>query len=87
MIRISLNVKSKGTEKIDVFHQRTDDFKNLRYETLYIADYKYVNISGFAALDMKLWLKEDSDSDTDHLLFIQIHSLEGSKLIQNIVIL
>ena len=39
VIRISLNVKSQGTKKIEVFSQRTDDSKNLGCETLYIADY------------------------------------------------
>ena len=69
MIRISLNVKSQGTEKIDVFSQGTDDIKKLRYETLYVADYKYVNISSYAVLDIKLWLEPDSNIDTDHFLY------------------
>ena len=53
-----LNVKSQQSKK----SQGTDESKNLRYETLYIGDYDYVNISSFAvqALDIKLWL-EDSD--------------------------
>ena len=54
MIRISLNSQVPRAEKIDVFSKGTDDFKNLRYETLYIAYYKYVNISSFAVLDIKL---------------------------------
>ena len=60
MIRISLNVKSQGT----------DDSKNLRCETLYIADYEYINISSFAVLDIKLLLEQDSDLDTDHPLYL-----------------
>ena len=51
------------------FSQGTDHFRNLRCETLYIADYKYVNISSFAVLDIKLRVKEDSDLDTDHPLY------------------
>ena len=47
-----MNVKSQGTEKFEVFFQGTDDFKNFRCETLYIAAYKYVNISSFAVLDI-----------------------------------
>ena len=37
----------------------------LRCETLYIADYEYVNISNFTVLDIKLWLEEDSSLDID----------------------
>ena len=54
-----------GAKNTHVFFQGTDDFRNLRYETLY----KYVNISSFAVLDMKLWLEEDIDLDTDHLSY------------------
>ena len=64
--RDQLNVKSK---KIEDFYQGTDDSKNLRCETLYIADYDYVNISSFAVLDIKLGLEEDGDLDTDHPLY------------------
>ena len=66
MFGISLNVKSQGTGKIEVFSQVTNKFKNLRCETLYIADYRYVNITNFVVLDIKLWLEEDSDLDTDY---------------------
>ena len=83
VIRISLNVKFQGTEKIEVFSQGTDDFRNLRCETLYIVDYKYVNIFNFAVLDIKLWLEEDDlDTHRSPHVFIQIYSIEGSKLIQ-----
>ena len=41
--------------------QETDDSKNLRCETLYIGNYKYVNISKFAVLGIKIWLEEDGD--------------------------
>ena len=56
VITICLNVKSQRTKEIKVFSQGTDDFKNLRCETLYIGDYEYVNISSFAVLGIKLWL-------------------------------
>ena len=69
MIRISLSVKSQGTKKIEVFSQGTDDSKNVGCETLYIADYEYINITSFAVLDIKLWLEEDSDLDTDRPLY------------------
>ena len=59
MIRICLNVKYEWTKKIEVFSQGSDDSKNLRCETLYIGDQKYVNISSFAGLDLKLWMGED----------------------------
>ena len=57
------------TKKIEVFSQRNGDSKNLRCETLYIADCEYINITSFAVLDIKLWLEEDSDLDTDHPLY------------------
>ena len=46
---------------MEVFSQGTDDSKNLRCETLYTADYEYVNISSFAVLGIKLWLEEDGE--------------------------
>ena len=55
--------------KIEVFSQGTDDSKNWRCETLYIADHEYINITSFAVLDIKLWLEEDSDLDTDCPLY------------------
>ena len=69
MIRISLNVKSQGTKKIEVFSQETDDSKNLRYQPPYIAGYENVNISSFAVLDIKLWLEEGGDLNSDHRLY------------------
>ena len=69
MIRLSLNVKSQGIKKIEVFSQGTDDSKHLRYETLYIADCEDINITSFAVLVIMLWLEEDSDLDTNHPLY------------------
>ena len=54
---------------MEVFSQETDDSNNLRCETLYIADYEYINITSFAVLDIKLWLEKDSDLDTNHPLY------------------
>ena len=45
MFRICFNVKSQWTKKIEVFSQGASDSNNLRYETLYIGNYEYVNIS------------------------------------------
>ena len=59
MIRISLNFKSQRTKKIEIFSQGTNDSKNLRYKTPYIADYDYASIFGFPVLNIKLWLEED----------------------------
>ena len=61
VIRICLNVKYQRTKNIEVFSQRTEDYKNLRCESLYIGDYKYVDISSFAVLGIKLWLEEDGN--------------------------
>ena len=66
----------------------TEDSKNLRCETLYIGDYEYVNISSFAAsvgykaMDGRRWRLKQKWS----FIFIQIHSVESSKLTQNVII-
>ena len=70
-IKIALNFKSQGTEKLELFFQGTYDSQNLRYETLAIADYEYVKISRIAVMDIKLRMK-DLDLHTDHLH--QVHS-------------
>ena len=50
----------------------------------YIGYNKYVNIFSLAVSDIKLWLEEDDDVNTDQSLHpIQNHSIKGSKLIQN----
>ena len=52
--------------------------KNLKCEILYVCDCEYINIASFAVSDIKLWLEEDSDLDTDHpFVFIQIHSMSS----------
>ena len=66
-IKIALNFKSPGTEKLEIFSQGTYGSQNLRYETLVIAHYKYIKISRIAVMDIKLWMKEDLDLHTDHL--------------------
>ena len=44
----------KGLKKSAFSPKELTTLKNLRYEALYIADYKYVNISSYAVLDIKL---------------------------------
>ena len=68
MIRISLNVKSQGNKTFEFFSQGTHNSKNLRCETLYIANYEYLNISSFVVLNIELW-PEDGDLHTDHPLY------------------
>ena len=59
VIRISLNVKSQGA----------NNSKHLRCKILYIVDYEYVNITGFAVLDVRLGLEEENELVTDQPLF------------------
>ena len=54
VIRISLSVKSQRTKKVEVFSQGTDDSKNLRCKTLYIADHDHILLTGCQVL---LWNK------------------------------
>ena len=54
VIKIALNFKSRGTEKIELSSQGTYNFQSLGNETLIIADYKYAKIFKFAMLDIKL---------------------------------
>ena len=58
-------IRSQRTKKIEVFSQGTDDSKNLRCKTLYIANHEHLNISSFAVLGIKLWLGEDGDLNRD----------------------
>ena len=58
-----------GLKKFEVFAQGTADSKQLRCETLYVGNYEYVNISGFAVLDVKLWLEEDVDLNRNDPLY------------------
>ena len=60
------NLKGRKNQS---FSQGNGDSRNLRGETLNIAASKYVNIFSFAVLHIKLWLEEDRDLDTDHLLY------------------
>ena len=53
MIRMSLNVKSQGAKKSRFFPKRLAT-PNLICETLYIADYQYVNVASFVVLDLRL---------------------------------
>ena len=54
IIKIALNFKSRGTEKIEFSSQGTYSFQILGNETLIIADYKYANVFKLAMLDIKL---------------------------------
>ena len=54
MIKIALNFKSQGTEKIELSSQGTYNFQILGNESLIIADYKYAKSFKFAMLDIKL---------------------------------
>ena len=55
--------------------------------TLCIGDYEYVNIASFAVLGIELWLEEDGDLKQKwSVIFIQIHSVASSRLIQNVII-
>ena len=54
VIKIALNSKSRGTEKIELSSQGTYKSHILRNGTLIIADYKYAKIFQFAMLNIKL---------------------------------
>ena len=74
MTRISLSVKSQGTKKMEVFSQGTDDSKNWRCETLYIADYEHINITSSTVLDIKLFNRRlKIDTKCCHLLAITLY--------------
>ena len=45
----------KEAKKSSFFSQGTDDSKNLRRATLYIANYEYVNIYSLAVLGIESW--------------------------------
>ena len=59
-VKIALNFKSQGTEKIELFSQEAYNFQNLRNETLDIVGYECAKIFDFALFDMKLWLKGEN---------------------------
>ena len=58
----------EGTKKIEFLSHRTDYYKNLGCESLYIADNENVNISSFDVLDIELWLDEVGDLHTNNPL-------------------
>ena len=67
--------------------EQTDDSENLRRETLYISVYECVNISIFALSDVKFMAgRRWRHTLTSPFIFTQIYSVEGSKLIHNVVI-
>ena len=62
--------------KNEFFSQGTNDSKNLRFESLLIANYELVSIYSFAVLDttyIKLWLEEDGGLHTDHPLLFKFN--------------
>ena len=54
VIKITLNFKSRGTEKNEISSQGTYNFQILGNKTLIIADNKYAKNFKFAMLDIKL---------------------------------
>ena len=52
VIKIALNFKSRGTEKTELFSQRTSNFQILENETLIFADYKHAKIFKLAMFDI-----------------------------------
>ena len=83
MIRMPLSVRN---ENVKVSFHGTDDFQNLRYEALLIADYVYVKIIRLAVLDIKYGAQKTIVAHRSHLIFIQIRSLEGAKFMQNVAL-
>ena len=59
-MKIALNFKSQGTNKIELSSQGTYNFQILGNETLIIDDHKYAKMFKFATLDIKLQLKDDN---------------------------
>ena len=62
VIKIASNVKSRGTEKVELSSSQTYNVQIFENETLSIADYEYAKIFRFTMLDIKLWLKDDNIS-------------------------
>ena len=54
VIKIALNFRSQGTEKMDLSSQVTYNFQILGNETVIIVDYKYAKIFKFPMLDIKV---------------------------------
>ena len=54
MIKIALNFKSRGTEKVELSSQGTYNFQILGNETVIVADYKYEKNFKFAMLYIML---------------------------------
>ena len=60
VIKIALNFKFRGTEKIQLSSQGTYNFEILVNETHIIADHnRYAKVFKFPTLDIKLQLKDD----------------------------
>ena len=84
MIRFCLEVKSQRTKKVEVFSQGTDDSKNLRcadWELRICKHFQFCCV-WYKAMAGRRWRLEQKLS----FIFIQIHSVESSKLIKNVII-
>ena len=79
-----MNFKSQRNEKLSFFPRDYHDSQILRYETLVTDDYECIQVFSLALLEIGLWLKE---SDESLFIFIHIHSFEGTKFMQNAVLL
>ena len=58
--KIGFNTKSQGTLKVELFSPGIYKFQNLGNETLVIAGYECVKISGFTVLHVKLWSEDNN---------------------------
>ena len=53
VVKVAYSFKSQGSQKIELWPQGTDDCQNLRYETLIIVDFKYIEVSSLTVLNLK----------------------------------
>ena len=80
----------EGTKKNSRFFQKVkqqaDDSKNLRCETLYISNYEYVNVSLLLCQILSYGWKKMATEHTSTFIFVKIYSVEGSKLMHDVVV-
>ena len=50
VVKVTFSFKPLGIEKIELFSKETEHNENLRYESLIVADPKYVQISSLFVL-------------------------------------
>ena len=76
-----MNIKSEGTEKIELFSQGTNVSQDLLYEAQVTDDNKLIKILSFALFGIKFLLRVMViTTHRSHLLFIQISSFKGQNL-------